>query len=277
MSKRATVFVSYSHKDARWLERLQVHLRPYKRRGDLDLWDDSRIPAGDHWREAIGDAIDRAAAAILLISADFLASDFIASEELPRLLRKAQGQGVRVIPIIVQPCRLTNHPQLVSFQALNAPNRPLSKLSDAEAEEVFVHATEQVEEILGRHLASSRALGPRSARAHQDGYEDALFGELQFAVVALTVLLMLSSPRAVGADTTLTGLQRQLGVESRKLVHLAAERLAAAGWIQKSRADGRSRYRMLPEGTLLLRRLASTADGPLSRAAIASLTGSTPA
>lgn len=84
MSQRTTVFVSYSHRDSRWLERLQVHLRPIARRGDLALWDDTRIAAGERWRPAIRAAIARAAASVLLISADFLASDFIASRNCQR-------------------------------------------------------------------------------------------------------------------------------------------------------------------------------------------------
>jgi hypothetical protein len=78
------------------LDRLQVHLRPYSRRGDLDLRDDTRIGAGEQWRAAIREAIEKAAASVLLISADFLASDFVASEELPGL-QQAERAGARVI------------------------------------------------------------------------------------------------------------------------------------------------------------------------------------
>src|ERR1041385_8558315 len=148
MAQRTTVFVSYSHRDSHWLDRLHVHLKPIARRGELALWDDTRIDAGDHWRQAIRAAIDRAAASVLLISADFLSSDFIVSEELPPLLHRAERAGARIIPIVVQPCRLAHHPELAAFQTLNPLNKPLSKLSDAEAEDVFVRAAEQVEKVL---------------------------------------------------------------------------------------------------------------------------------
>jgi TIR domain len=75
MPARTTIFVSYCRRNKRWLDRLKVHLEPYDRRGDLDLWDDSKIDPGDRWHAAISDAIDRAAASVVLISADFLASD----------------------------------------------------------------------------------------------------------------------------------------------------------------------------------------------------------
>src|SRR2546425_10101985 len=87
------VFVSYSHKDQRWLDRLHVHLKPLERQGLVELWDDTRIAAGTIWRSEIKQAIDTAQVAVLLISADFLASDFIAADELPPLLRRAESAG----------------------------------------------------------------------------------------------------------------------------------------------------------------------------------------
>ncbi len=100
---RDQVFVSYSHRDREWLERLQIHLRPLVRDRRLDLWADTRLQPGDRWREEIGDAVNRAKAAILLISADFLASDFIDRDELPPLLRAAEKHGCLILPVIVGP------------------------------------------------------------------------------------------------------------------------------------------------------------------------------
>src|SRR5687768_8381927 len=77
---RTRVFVSYSHKDGKWLERLQVHLKPLIREGAITLWEDSQIAAGEDWRAVIRAELSSARVAILLISADFLASDFIANE-----------------------------------------------------------------------------------------------------------------------------------------------------------------------------------------------------
>ena len=74
--------MSYSHEDRPWLERLRVHLRPLERAGLVDLWDDRRIKPGTRWRDEIRNAMAEARIAVLLVSADFLASDFIASNEL---------------------------------------------------------------------------------------------------------------------------------------------------------------------------------------------------
>jgi hypothetical protein len=142
--KRPKVFISYNHHDAKWLDRLKIHLRPLEREGMLDLWHDERIGAGDLWREEITRALESAVVAILLISADFLASDFINKNELPPLLDYAATKGIRVLSVIVSPSRFKHIEALARFQSINPPNKPLVSLSKAEQERVFVQLSEDV-------------------------------------------------------------------------------------------------------------------------------------
>ena len=92
--KPIRVFVSYSHADQRWLERLKVHLTPLHKQPEIDVWEDTRIKVGSKWRKEIQDAVNRANVAVLIISADFLASDFIRTNELPPLLKAAAKNRV---------------------------------------------------------------------------------------------------------------------------------------------------------------------------------------
>ena len=81
---RPQVFISYSHQDKDCLEYLLVWLKPLELL--IDTWVDTKLRSGQLWREEIEKALNAAKAAILLISASFWASDFIAKYELPTLL-----------------------------------------------------------------------------------------------------------------------------------------------------------------------------------------------
>ena len=89
VAARHDVFISYSHRDAAWLERLRVHLEPLVNSDRLQVWDDGSIEPGDRWLDELRDAVGRARVAILLVSPDYLASRFIAREELTPILRAA--------------------------------------------------------------------------------------------------------------------------------------------------------------------------------------------
>lgn len=91
-----TVFISYSHKDKQWLERLKVHLKPFVDDISIDVWDDTRIRVGDDWQGEIESALNKAKVAVLLISADFLASEFIKNNEIPNILAGMDANRVRM-------------------------------------------------------------------------------------------------------------------------------------------------------------------------------------
>src|SRR5262245_5353549 len=102
------IFVSYSHRDRRWKDRILRHLDVIKGESGFDTWEDGQIAAGSDWLEEIKSAIDECEVALLLISADFLVSKFIQSQEVPPLLRRRMGEGVTVIPVIVHDCAWRN-------------------------------------------------------------------------------------------------------------------------------------------------------------------------
>jgi len=147
-SKRVKVFVSYSHCDESWLKRLRVHLKPLERDYALDIWDDSKIVAGSTWRDEIDLAIQSAKVAVLLISADFLASDFIINNELPPLLNAAREDGAVIMPLIVSPSRFKSTQTIAKFQAVNDPSKPLNSLPKAKQEELLVKMSEDIEKAL---------------------------------------------------------------------------------------------------------------------------------
>jgi hypothetical protein len=146
---RATIFISYAHRDKRHLDRLLVHLEPLCRRGKkIESWSDRRIAPGRTWEREIAGAMSSAKVAILLISADFLASDFIVTHELPELLRLARRSAITVLPVVLGHCSFRNDRELASFQAVNDPARPVDALPIAERERVWNRVLEAVEASL---------------------------------------------------------------------------------------------------------------------------------
>jgi hypothetical protein len=148
--ERTKVFISYSRRDEVWLERLRVHLRPLERAHAhrVEYWCDKNINAGKRWREEIEQALISTKVAVLLMSADFIASDFIASVELPSLLDAAEKEGAVILPLIVNHSSFKDIPSLSQFQAVNDPSKPLAGLDESEREKVLVRLTEAVERCL---------------------------------------------------------------------------------------------------------------------------------
>ncbi|HEV8562028.1 MAG TPA: TIR domain-containing protein [Actinophytocola sp.] len=144
---RNQVFISYSHKDAAWKDRVCLHLRPSERAGTVETWTDDRIAAGDVWRKEIAAALDRARVALLLISADFFGSDYIHSDELPPLLAAAEKGGCRIIPVLVGPSRFHDIPELARFQSMPSATT-LGELTKVEADRTLVELARAVEHAL---------------------------------------------------------------------------------------------------------------------------------
>jgi hypothetical protein len=141
---RNQVFISYSHVDAEWLQRFRVHLKPFERNAQINVWDDTKIRVGQDWKQEITQALKKTKIAVLLISANFLASDFIASNELPPLLEAAEKDGAIIMPIILSPCGITLFSDLSRFQSVNPPSKTLEEMTKGEQERFLLRLTEEI-------------------------------------------------------------------------------------------------------------------------------------
>ena len=142
------IFVSYSHKDSEWLERLQTMIKPWLRQAEseLDFWNDTRIKPGDKWSQEIQGALETAGVAVALVSSDFLGSDFVAVHELPQIFQAAEKENVRILWVYLSPAAYNATP-FKNIQAAHTPLEPaLSGRTEHEQNEVLKEVAEAIME-----------------------------------------------------------------------------------------------------------------------------------
>jgi hypothetical protein len=119
------VFFSYSHADEPLLAELINHLAVLKRQGVIRDWHDRKITAGTEWKEEIDHFLDIARIILLLVSSDFLASDYCYDKEMKRALERHAAGAARVIPVILRPCDWHSAP-FWKLQVLPKEGKPVT-------------------------------------------------------------------------------------------------------------------------------------------------------
>ena len=99
----ATVFYSYSHKDERLRRELEAHLALLRREGLISERHDRQIPPGEEWQARIDENMKSADVILLLVSAEFIASEYCWSNEMSEAIERHNSGTARVIPVIVRP------------------------------------------------------------------------------------------------------------------------------------------------------------------------------
>jgi tetratricopeptide (TPR) repeat protein len=224
-----TVFISYSHLDEVWKDRLVRQLRVLEIEGALSVWDDRKIAAGGAWRTEIETAMERARAAVLLISADFLTSEFIRDTEVPRFLQRRAQDGLRIIPLIVRPCAWQAVGWLAEIGCRPKDGRPLSEGRKAKVEATLAALALEIRDLL-----------PKPAPRGQGGQEMEGPGVRTLDIGRLPI----PGPNFVGRDSELARLDKAWenpsthvltlvafgGVGKSALIHRWMDRMAADGW-----------------------------------------------
>lgn len=159
--QRTDVFISYSHTDWKCLDDLNIMLQPLVGLRTITTWDDTKISPGDRWREEINIALGSARVAVLLVSPEFLASDFITKVELPKLLRGAERDGLTILWVAVKPslCRLT---AIAEYQAANDPAKPLTTLSRPKRDQELLGICEKIEQATKLVRKTSAKVTPKA-------------------------------------------------------------------------------------------------------------------
>jgi WD40 repeat protein len=188
-SIRDLVFISYSHRDRIWLDRILTFLKPLVREENLSIWSDALIEPGDRWRREISHALQRSAVGLLLVTQDFLASDFIHDEELPALIEAAERGVLRLIWVPVS-ASSSHRSLLKDYQAALDLKKPLDRLDKPRRNAALVQIAEAVADAAAKYITAiptppaSLPRPERTARQDQPPREHLGIGEL-YGVPAL--------------------------------------------------------------------------------------------
>ena len=143
--KPLNVFYSYSHKDEKLLEKLMAHVSSLEHSQAVAGWSDGKITAGGDWRQEIGDALEAADVILLLVSADFMKSEFCQSVELKRAIERHDKDRALVIPILLRPCD-TKGTVLEKFQCIPKGAKPVTEW--ANRDRAFVDIVQRIRTAL---------------------------------------------------------------------------------------------------------------------------------
>ena len=127
------LFYSYAHEDEALRERLEVHLKLLKRQGIIQDWHDRDISAGSEWAKQISHHLETADIILLLISPDFIASDYCWDVELQRALERHEAGEACVVPIILRETEGWTGTPFGKLQALPKDAKPVKSWSDQDA------------------------------------------------------------------------------------------------------------------------------------------------
>ncbi|MCB9099817.1 MAG: toll/interleukin-1 receptor domain-containing protein [Anaerolineales bacterium] len=148
-----TVFISYSHNDEKEKNELVTQLSVLKSHGLIKLWSDDEIGAGGDWKSDIEQAMDQAEVGVLLITANFLTSNFILETEAPRLLLRRRDEGITVFPIIAKYCDWQSVEWLTKMNVRPKNGAPVWRQGGIHADEELAKIASEIRALLQKKAA----------------------------------------------------------------------------------------------------------------------------
>ena len=150
----AKVFFVYSHKDEDLRDQLEVQLSMLRREGLIESWHDRRITAGSHLDQTIDAKLEKAHIILLLVSPDFLTSEYCYDIEMNRALERHESGEARVIPVILRPCDWI-HPPLENLLAVPLDGKPVTTWQNTD--EAFLDIAKSIRRVIEEMSAAQPA------------------------------------------------------------------------------------------------------------------------
>ncbi len=159
-----SIFISYSHKDEEEKKKVEEHLRIFEKySNEIKGWSDSDLKCGDEINPEIIKAIERADAAVLIVSTNFLNSDFIREEEVPRLFERRAKEGISVFPLIVKSCNWQVVPQISAHLIRPKDAKPLNSYKGDNKEKILADFAKEVNEVVTSDNSSTYDIETKSS------------------------------------------------------------------------------------------------------------------
>lgn len=159
----AKVFFSYSHEDEELRNKLAKHLSLLMRQGLVESWHDRKILGGDVIDDKVFTELDQADVILLLVSADFIHSEYCFGREMARAMERHEAKQARVVPVIVRPCDWHGAP-FGKLMGLPRDGRPIT--SWANNDEAMLDVATQVRRIVDDMNRQAREVDKASVKAH---------------------------------------------------------------------------------------------------------------
>jgi hypothetical protein len=148
-------FFSYAHEDVDVIANLQKHLAPLRHEEIVEFWYDRDLVAGENWDDAITSRLEDADIVIVIVSSDFVSSEYAYGKELSRALELHERGQLRVVPVIARNCRWQNLP-IGRLQALPESGRPITSWTDRD--DAYVSVALGIEEVARQLLSIGTSL-----------------------------------------------------------------------------------------------------------------------
>ncbi|HYT45669.1 MAG TPA: TIR domain-containing protein, partial [Methylomirabilota bacterium] len=168
------IFVCYAHEDEDLLKKLKSHLQPFQRQGLIELWHDREITAGKEWKREIDLQLNNAQIILILVSPDFMASDYCYGIEMKRAMEKHEHGEAQVIPIILRHVTWQTTP-LGKLQALPTDAEPITSSTWQSIDEALLDVAKGLQKVINELSKNAKStiqqgitFGKLQNRTHQN-------------------------------------------------------------------------------------------------------------
>ncbi len=160
MSGQLKIFLSYSHRDKEQKDLFLTHFSSIARTENVSIWTDVQIDAGTQWDEVISGQLCSADIVILLVSANFIASEYIYNKELAKALELQEANKVWIIPVMLSNCSVTDM-KLSAIQTL--PTDPRFVEAWTNQNDAWVNVVEGIRKSIKKIIEHLQVWDPVSA------------------------------------------------------------------------------------------------------------------